>query len=60
MDIDENGTIDALSDGVLILRFMFGFQDKVLIDGVVGDDSLRHDAAGHLSKTTRTIAMNSP
>ena len=45
LDIDENGTIDALSDGVLILRFMFGFQDKVLIDGVVGDDSLRHDAA---------------
>lgn len=45
LDIDENGTVDALSDGVLILRFMFGFQDAVLIDGVVGEDSIRHDSA---------------
>jgi hypothetical protein len=35
LDIDGNGVADALSDGVLIVRYLFGFRGAVLIDGVV-------------------------
>ena len=34
IDIDENNTYDALTDGLLILRFMFGLS---------GESSLRRD-----------------
>jgi hypothetical protein len=35
LDIDGNGVADALSDGVLIVRYLFGFRGAVLIDGAV-------------------------
>ena len=31
LDIDENGSYDALTDGLLILRHMFGLTDQALI-----------------------------
>ena len=39
-DIDGNGDIDALSDGLIMLRYMFGFRDETLIDSVVADNAL--------------------
>ncbi len=43
-DIDGNGDIDALTDGLLILRYLFGLQGDTLINGVVADDATRRTA----------------
>ncbi len=40
-DFDGNGTIDALTDGLLNLRFLFGLRDAALIDNSVGDGCTR-------------------
>ena len=43
-DIDGNGTIDALTDGLLTLRYLFGLQGDTLINGVVAGDATRTTA----------------
>ena len=43
-DIDGNGDIDALTDGLLILRYLFGLQGDTLINGVVAEDAARKTA----------------
>jgi len=44
-DIDRNGTTDALTDGLLLLRFQFGFRGTTLINGALGPGALRTTAA---------------
>jgi hypothetical protein len=44
-DIDGNGTIDALTDGLLTLRYLFGLEGDMLISGVVAADATRDSAA---------------
>ena len=41
LDIDDNGKTDALTDGLLILRHMFGYSDEILVVGVVSSDANR-------------------
>ena len=36
LDIDGNGTADALTDGLLVIRYLFGLRGASLIAGVVG------------------------
>ena len=43
-DIDGNGTIDALTDGLLTLRYLFGLEGDTLIAGVVASDATRTTA----------------
>ena len=43
-DIDGNGTIDALTDGLLTLRYLFGLEGETLIAGVVAADATRTTA----------------
>ena len=43
-DIDGNGEIDALTDGLLTLRYLFGLQGDTLINGVVASDATRTTA----------------
>lgn len=38
LDVDGNGNVTALTDGLLILRSMFGFTGDSLIQGAVGSD----------------------
>jgi hypothetical protein len=45
LDIDNDGNVDALSDGLLILRYLFGLTDDPLTTGVVSDDAQRYSAA---------------
>jgi len=45
-DIDGNGQIDALTDGLLTLRYLFGLQGDTLINGVVADDATRTTSEG--------------
>ena len=45
LDIDGNGAVDPLSDGLLILRYLFGIRGADLINGVVALDATRNTAA---------------
>jgi hypothetical protein len=45
LDIDGNGDNDALSDGLLILRYLFGLRGSALIVDVVKSDAKRRTAA---------------
>ena len=38
-DIDKDGDIDALTDGLLFLRYTFGLRGEALISGVVSESS---------------------
>ncbi len=40
-DIDDNGNIDALSDGLLTIRYLFGIRGEALITNSVGDGCSR-------------------
>ena len=40
-DIDGNGEIDALTDGLLTLRYLFGLEGETLVAGVVAADATR-------------------
>jgi hypothetical protein len=41
LDIDGDGTIRAETDGILLLRWLFGFRGSVLIDGVTDPNGHR-------------------
>ena len=41
IDIDDNQKVDALTDGLIILRYLFGLRGEVLVDGTVASDSER-------------------
>ena len=40
LDVDENGEYDALSDGLLIIRYLFGLTGGDLVSGILGSNSL--------------------
>ena len=42
-DIDGNGELDALTDGLLVLRHLFGFSGSTLSAGAIADDAERSD-----------------
>ena len=44
-DIDGNGQIDALTDGLLILRYLFGLEGDTLTKGVIAADATRTTSA---------------
>lgn len=41
LDIDDDGRVDALTDGLLILRYLFGLSGEPLILGVISDGAKR-------------------
>jgi len=44
LDIDGDGNADALTDGLLVLRYLFGFRGEALISGAVVDGAPRASA----------------
>jgi hypothetical protein len=46
VDIDGNGRVDALTDGLIILRYLFGLRGDVLINGVIASDATITSADG--------------
>ncbi len=44
MDIDGNGKTEALSDGLLLLRSLFGFKGNALTAGAIGEHATRTEA----------------
>ena len=45
LDIDANGRVDALTDGLVILRYMFGYSGDALINGAIAEDASRITSA---------------
>jgi hypothetical protein len=43
LDIDGDGSTQALTDGLLALRYLFGFRGAVLTNGAVGVGCTRCD-----------------
>ena len=41
LDIDGNGSLEPLTDGLLVLRFLFGFTGATLTTGAVGAQTAR-------------------
>ncbi len=41
IDVDGDGNIDPLTDGLLIIRYLFGFSGDSLISGAVGTNATR-------------------
>ena len=39
LDVDEDGETKPLTDGLLIIRYLFGFQGQSLVSGAVGPNS---------------------
>jgi len=58
LDVDLNGTADALSDGILIIRHLFGFTGSALTDGAVDPAGQRTDPAA-ISSTRRCLTWTS-
>ena len=53
LDVDGNGETEALTDGILVTRFLFGFSGQTLTQGAVGQGASRSspDAiASHLEQ----------
>jgi hypothetical protein len=44
-DLDENGTVDALTDSLLLLRYLFDLRGESLINGVIASDAVRTNPA---------------
>lgn len=41
LDADGNGVRDAATDGILIIRYLFGFRDAPLVAGAIGSGATR-------------------
>ena len=53
LDADGDGEVAPLTDGLLLLRYLFGFRGESLIAGAVGGGCTRCDASAieaHLSR----------
>ena len=61
LDIDDNGVVDAFTDGFLIVRYLFGFPGAFLIDGVVGAGANRttaDDIIAYLDAASASLALD--
>jgi hypothetical protein len=45
LDIDANGSFDALTDGLIILRYAFGLRGENLVRSATAGDAMRTEAA---------------
>jgi glucose/arabinose dehydrogenase len=57
LDVDNNGAIDAATDGVLLMRYLLGFRNANLIAGnAVGANAERNTATAIADYLTATLA----
>ena len=45
LDVDGNSNADALTDGLLFIRFLFGFTGEAFISGAIGPLAARSNAS---------------
>ena len=59
LDVDGNGQADALTDGLLAIRYLFGLRGDSLIAGAVGPDAIR-DTAPDIEAKIATLCAPPP
>ena len=59
LDIDNNGELDALSDGLIILRYLFNIRSSSLIVDVISPDAERSNLTEILTYFDRLIPSDS-
>ena len=57
-DIDGDGKETPLTDGLLIIRYLFGFTDQALVQGAV-DSSATRSTAADIKLISTLILLNS-
>jgi hypothetical protein len=45
LDVDDNGSVAALSDALMLLRYLFGFTGDALTSGALAGGAMRTDPA---------------
>lgn len=63
LDIDGNGKTEALSDGLLLLRYLFGFTGDVLTDRAIGSGATRlssEEIFAFIEGSCPTFFVNTP
>lgn len=58
LDIDGNGQADALTDGLIVIRYLFGLRGGPLIAGVVAPGAIR-TTAGDIETQTAKLTLPS-
>ena len=58
LDVDGNGVADALTDGLMILRYLFGLRDAALVASAVGPLPRRNTAEIQAQIAALTPAFN--
>lgn len=59
-DIDSDGQTNALTDGLLLLRYLFDIRDYSLTNGVVGTDALRTSSEDIADYINQFMVSGSP
>ncbi len=57
-DNGDNGRVEALTDGLLALRYLFGLRGDALISGVIASDATRTTSAeieAHIQSLTPAL-----
>ena len=57
LDVDGDGDTDALTDGLLLLRYLFGFRDETLIAGALSSSAVRTSSVSYTHLTLPTILL---
>jgi glucose/arabinose dehydrogenase len=57
LDIDLNGSFDAATDGLLLLRYLFGLRDAALVANAVGSGATRSSAQDIATYLNANIAQ---
>jgi hypothetical protein len=60
LDVDGNGQADALSDGIVIVRYLFGFTGDNLINGAVDPAGTRNTAPAIEALLQSSLPMSPP
>ena len=60
VDIDGNGNVDALTDGLVILRYLFNLRGDVLINDVIASDATVRTAENIEDKIENLMTFSGP
>jgi hypothetical protein len=59
LDIDSNGAADALTDGLLVIRYLFGLRGSGLINGAIGGGASRTTSSS-IESYMATLTSSTP
>ena len=60
LDIDGDGKVEPLTDGLLVLRHLFGFSGDALVSGAIGANCQKCDAETIGDRITSLTTTNCP